>query len=1848
MQYDVVKAIEFRILSSEEIRKQSCVEITSTKDFNGKTPVSDGLFDLRLGSIDLRHRCQTCQHLKYAESSAGKKQFGSGMSCSNNLCTHGHTGHLDLVTECFHPGFIGILVRLLHVFCYFCSGLLVQKTPLLANEMNSLNKEERIKTLSKLSKSTRKNERTCMHCGGFKPIYKKKGSTFVERLWKNTTFTDPIEQQFANLPFTPKIAKRILQNAARADYEFMGIEKMFAVNSILDCLPVMSPIYRPIQDDLTLKLSKIREVNDLFKKFLNDNKSWGLLNVEENYQTKVRESMKANPNLVATPVVPLSIITSEDATVTPIEQSPPIKIETRGRKKRKDMNPDEKIYKLSRDLQLQLGTFYRNSKLGEDNKAPSSSIMVSNNTYGGGNPYAAGGKTKTKNLNQRLKGKNGRFRANLSGKRVDFSGRVCITPDGTLDLDQVGIPVQIALVLTILETVTNLNIQKLNERVKIGFGKIAGAKSVWFKSTNSVKKLAYAKPNMPVARLTPGDKVERYLQNDDMVLMNRQPSLHKQSIMAHRVYIVPENTLRLNLTVTTPYNADFDGDEMNLHVCQSVEAHAEMQELVSVCHQSLNAQSNKPLFGFKQDSLIGWYLMSRKDCFLTRDEFTNLMMHIRYPDNFASIDESYGENEFMMPIPTILKPKLLWTGKQMFSKLLPTNFDFDKLVRNLTSSSKPLPRDESLLQTQNEPQPTCLDEKERHVIIRDGEMLTGQLCKETLGATKKSIFHLLSLNYKGKQFTDFASDAQRIVNIWFDRRGFSVGMKDLTISEPLRQMVRRDLDLYFDHFKGLQSQFSQDLGPSGCNTANSSNYDPVHAQQHRVMYKLEPNISQSLNRVLVDSQRYLDELTTIVLPTSDAELSRTESKVGAKAPKTITIENSMLDMVVCGSKGSIVNLCQMVALVGQNEVEGQRIHPIKSEYPGYDLTYARSLPCYDKYDFSYFKPQSHGFVDTSYMEGLNQDALFFQTAAGRAGLVNTAVKASVIGYANRRIVKAAEGVVVQYDKTVRDLAKNRVIQFSYGGDNLDAGNIQTETLPFLTMTNDSLTHYYKNLTNNGGAVADINVSGGASCDADVKTLVSSLEMLAHDIMESKQTINDLVSDTNSNTILLSLDIRRQIKMFLSKSSQNVSCAASRYSNSVIFDDKTFTAMTSKSKLAILFVYCNQLLRCYGKWPTMNFRAAMMWFVTQHHTFKRVFTSSAFINLVENLTRKFVSTQVAAGEAVGLLAAASIGEPVSQMTFNTFHLAGLSSSNVTLGFARLIELIQLVLKIKTPSSRLILKSDDTIESAGPLVGVALESTGPSAGVALSSAGSKSGIPIVYFHQIVSKGKIIIATTSTDNDLPPQLNSSPENQFGWSKYKLVYKFKDLSLHNLTPFRVVEILRQIFGVHHLGISTTSDGVSFQILNFNALQHLALYETKKRKSSVIGGDNESTLSTPQNKILSTPKSTSAIDKGAEVKKIDSVQVCLSCLTGLQNFLTQSLPLQGLPGIQHVETREQKMILPSENSSQRVSCKILDTFGSSSNLGLLWLLDNVEWRYSVSNNLHEINSLLGIEAATYTLFHELKNVLGSFGGSGLDERHILLLADIMTNNGILMPLSRFGYKNTDMSIFQQASFEKQPDVLYEAAFYNSVESFAGVSTSIFLGQSDKCAFGTGICDVIYDKPSFCKMNKNETQGTELVYSNVLERLSSTKTETNVSDKSNVWKHMCQKLQCVFMPSQFLSSKSTTSSVASASAVQKQQSNATVNSIELNSKKSLLLAAARNTKKKVIVPLAGPAQVQVQAQAQAPKQWYFPLSPIVNWNWNPQLQVDVSDFCLIDDAESATKKTKYYPPSPILNFNLLQ
>ncbi|CAE7922791.1 polr2a [Symbiodinium sp. KB8] len=587
-------------------------------------------------------------------------------------------------------------------------------------------------------------------------------------------------------------------------------------------------------------------------------------------------------------------------------------------------------------------------------------------------------KRPLKSIRERLKSKEGRLRGTLMGKRVDFCARSVIGGDPNLDTEQVGVPRSVALNLTFPERVTPLNANWLKELVTNGPTNWPGARYI-IRDDGSRIDLRYVGKREDID-LQFGWRVERHMLDGDYVIFNRQPSLHKMSMMGHRAKVMPFSTLRFNLAVTSPYNADFDGDEMNLHLAQSQETRAEIKHMMLNPRQVVSPQGNKPVMGVVQDSLLATAKYTKRDTYMEKDLCMNILMWLPVWDG-------------QLPIPAIIKPKMLWTGKQILSMLLPKTLS---MKRDAAIASK---------NKKDEPDFAASDCK---VLIVNGELLSGIVCKRTIGSSGGSLLHLVWLDSGPEWCRNVLSYIQKMVNQWLTHNGFSCGVADIIANDQTLLSVEKTLKQAKKEVRALLADAQR---------------GKLETQPGKTMYQsFEAKANQRLNSAREDA-----------------------GNIGASS---LDERNNIISMVNAGSKGSPLNIAQIVACVGQQNVEGARIRYGFNE---------RTLPHFTKDDYG---AEARGFVENSYLAGLTPQEVWMHAMGGREGVIDTACKTSETGYIQRRLVKSMETLKVAYDGTARN-ACNDIIQFLYGEDGMDGLWIEDQTLEIMTYDNRKLENTFQ-------------------------------------------------------------------------------------------------------------------------------------------------------------------------------------------------------------------------------------------------------------------------------------------------------------------------------------------------------------------------------------------------------------------------------------------------------------------------------------------------------------------------------------------------------------------------------------------------------------------------------------------------------------------------------------------------------------------------------------------------------------------------------------------------------------------
>ena len=1114
-----------------------------------------------------------------------------------------------------------------------------------------------------------------------------------------------------------------------------------------------------------------------------------------------------------------------------------------------------------------------------------------------------------KSIKERLNGKAGRVRGNLMGKRVDYSARSVITPDPNLSIRELGVPTKIAMNITKPILVNKRNSAFLGKLVQNGPDKWPGAKILERKNGDSIS-LRYV--DRDSINLDIGDIVHRHIMDGDFVLFNRQPTLHRMSMMAHVARIMPVgDTFRMNVGDTKPYNADFDGDEMNMHMPQDVESAAELKNLAAVPWQIISPANNKSIVGIFQDSLLGSYRFTREDIHFTPREAMNLLMA------FDKVDISKLPNNRKI------------TSFDILSQILPP-LSLKYKTKRFT--------DKDDYKTSN----TVLE-------IENGNYIRGQLDKGALGDGSKGLIQRICNDFGNMSSSAFVDDLQNIITEYMKSSAYSVGISDLIADDKTNQSIAEVI------------------------TSKKREVQSLIDQTHLGIFENKTGKT--------DEEAFETEINNI--------LNRGLNEAGKIGRQSLSHDNRFVIMVNAGSKGSELNISQMISCLGQQNVDGKRI-PYGFE--------DRTLPHFNKFDDS---PEARGFVESSYISGLSPEELFFHAMGGRVGLIDTAVKTSQTGYIQRRLVKSLEDLKIEYDMTVRN-NKYKIIQFAYGDDGFDPVKVENQILPLVSMNLEEIYAHYQMPNDLAYTIAF------------TKTTIKRMKSQKTKLAEKSQKIINFMIDARTDIIKNVFNMRDNKKIHIPVAFQYIinNTQGQQYINANSMVD--ITPMEAFDIIDAAFERINSLT--YIK-PTRLFKTMFYYFLTPKNLLMvKRYNKKALTVLMENIILGYKKAVVAPGEMVGMIAAQSIGEPTTQMTLNTFHFAGVASkSNVTRGVPRIEEILSLSENPKAPNCTIhMFPGEENNQENAQKIMHKLEHT---------------------------KLRAIVDSVQICFD-PDDLNTLIEKDgLIMQQYKEFETMIDgcLGEDNIdTEVRSKWIIRmEMNSEEMLDKNITMDDINFAIKNAYREQVDCVFSDYNSEELVF---RLRLANVSNNKKKSTPKQ-NALDQSDEIYM----------LKNFQDQLLDNLVLRGIKNIKRVIPRKITDSLEEDDGAYvKKESWVLDTVGT--NLLALLGLDFIDINRTFTNDIQEIYRVLGIEAARQAIFNEISEVI-EYDDTYINYHHISLLCDRMTCNDKMVSVFRHGINNDNIGPIAKASFEETPEMFLKAARHAELDPMRGVSANVMCGQ---------------------------------------------------------------------------------------------------------------------------------------------------------------------------------------------------
>ena len=739
-----------------------------------------------------------------------------------------------------------------------------------------------------------------------------------------------------------------------------------------------------------------------------------------------------------------------------------------------------------------------------------------------------------KSISCRIKGKYGLIRSNLMGKRLNFSARTVITPDPSINSNEVGIPVKIAMILTIPEIVNKKNIEKMYKLLKNRSKEYPGANAIYIKKSKSLINIEYLQKNI---KLEYGDIVERHLTDGDWVLFNRQPTLHKESMMAHKIKIIDNPdlmTYRLSPAITTPYNADFDGDEMNIFIPRNIQTMYELKYISNVNNHFISPTS-KSIIGIVQDALLGSYNLSTNDKINWQD-CMNIISSVKLDDY------------------SIKKENI--TGYELFSKIIPNKINIDN----------------------------------NDIKIINGKFNHGKLNKSLLGANKLNTIHGYIWNQYDEETTKrFIDNIQRLVNNFNIINGFTVGYNDLKINDDVKININKIFETNIIEISHMITDIER-----------SYDFNDVESFDRKIFEKLN-KIRTTVSQLIMNN---------------------------------IPDNNNFSIMINSGSKGSILNIGQMIGCVGLQAFEE---NIISKKYNG------RTSAYFHKHDD---RPYSRGLIKNSFINGLNFSEFVFHMLTSREGLIDSSVKTADTGYIQRKLIKYLEDILIKYDCTIRN-AKDDLISISYGSNSTKN---QIYDIKFLVLSDNEIKEKYKFI--------------GKHNNEYIRKIIK---------LKNKQIYNNSISTWDYSKLNTKFKMFINIDIILNEFDKNID---NFVSPDYVYEE--INKLLKNKNTNLLCMEENDILKISDEKIYKHIFKMIIYDNLSPNYISKKYNQETFDKIINKIKDTYNDNIIQPGEMIGIISAQNMGEPLTQMSCHKDTMI-LVKKNDKITYLKISKLIDNILK-----------------------------------------------------------------------------------------------------------------------------------------------------------------------------------------------------------------------------------------------------------------------------------------------------------------------------------------------------------------------------------------------------------------------------------------------------------------------------------------------------------------------------------------------------------------------------------------
>uniref|UniRef100_A0A6C0J534 DNA-directed RNA polymerase n=1 Tax=viral metagenome TaxID=1070528 RepID=A0A6C0J534_9ZZZZ len=1470
---------------------------------------------------------------------------------------HGNWGHCFLSVPVYHPVFFTKVIDLLRVVCPVCSSIRlsgdIDDISIIRRQVAGVVAKDRARAVQSLI--TKKKNVKCHKCNSSLPdVVNDSGNQVlgVAYLFKDKdkgkkapkdSETDSKGQKIQPIaePQSAKSIHSILKRISDEDSKLLGYDPKYSRPEcmIITVLPISPPTIRPAV------MTDDGKVQD-------DDLSQSLYNI-----------LKFN-NLIKGQQTELE----ETGTKDPIKEASLLK----------------EIDTNTKALQLQVAALI-------DNKT---------NAY---NTVCNRSHRPLSTIKDRHNGKRGRVRGNTQGKRCNKTARTVITADPFVSIRDKGVPYEVCMTITFPDIVNKYNREFLYTLVINGAYVYPGANEIKLPGhTSPINLSCLTKEERENLNLPYGTTIYRHLIEGDIIMSNRQPTLHKMNIMGHRVVPLYGLTFRHNVNITEPYGADFDGDEMNLIASQFPMSVIEIKYLALSSTQLVSPQSNKPVAGAVQDTVLAMCRASSENiCGYAPTE----KRYVNFRD-FMHLTGWITKRSGLNPVPD----KQGWSMIDIIDMILPSI----SLTRKVSMYG-----DKHILNIENGKIVRAKEGQRQPAFLKDTGLLK---------ATRGSFVHMAWKDYNHNVAADMLDDFSRVSSQWLLMSSMSVGISDFRLA-----------DKYLDQIEGIKSEYMT----TAENLVNAL---------HNGVYNDNVRTALGLgNRGLTSSNYEQFEIDITYI------LTECRNKCQAIAQKHIMkyrdtdkiYDNRFMSMVNSGSKGKPTNMVQIVSVLGNQDMDGKRVR---------DFYHRRPTPfvCKDT-----LTAEDRGMVTSSYMKGLNLLEYIYHAMAGRDGVISTSIKTAETGYLQRKLIKRLENLATCYDGTVRD-AGGITVQEMYGGDCYDGAYVEKQSIKHICFSIAELIKTYTFTDRDFDTLQQFcqNSDYVINKDIEKEAIKSEVAQLIEDwkYLRSRYSFNlpeSIPSVVNFDRLIMSVKksigargkipymIKEEVLLpsFINKQLKNL--------------ETSIHLPTSNS----INRHCMKQFFCLLR-SKINSKELI---------FKHGYNVYSFNELIKSIISSFYAGLISPGEAVGPLAAQSIGEPSTQMTLDTFHNTG-GKATVSAGVPRFKEILSVTV-MKTPSVSIYLEGIKIPNSIMDIV---------------HKLSTEHDFKLDNAHPTIrTVDKFLMKLSETDKKHAIKLKKEFINSYMIDVHDSTNTVSGVmeKFDNLTYSDIVNRSDIFYVASKEEMETDEDLKKYvqsqSIFDEDDIQYpvwmLVFEVTHDRDNGItviesIDGMNFKYIpSSDVNYIRGTIK-----PEHASMNTIKDIEETLlnKKLKGVDGIIKTTIRVES----NDIKLDNEKIVQRSSNEYPELAevmmsdkTFIIDTIGTNLLEILSW--DNVDPYRTITNDITETSKVFGIEAARSCIIREMELVLTD---SAIDPRHLQLLADAMTCRGFIQKIDRYGAKKGEAGPIGVASFEETTTVICDAAAHSVLDPLKGVSGNVMFGNFLR-GIGTNAFETLLDESMILK-----------------------------------------------------------------------------------------------------------------------------------------------------------------------------